>query len=132
MAIGGNGKLESMLTSAMRVAETNHRIIANNIANADTPHFTPTQLDFQRTLKAEMAQGGHMDLRTSRPTHLDHSRLITKMDHKATLSKNDYNEVDLEEQLSALAENRGRYLMYSQLLTRQFRRTSDMLDVLGR
>lgn len=131
MATGGI-RLESMLSSAMRVAEMNHRIIANNIANADTPHFTPTELDFERTLKAEMAQGGHVGLRTSRSRHLDRSRIVTDIDRMARLSKNDYNMVDLEEQLTKLAENRSRYTMYSQLLGRQFRRTNDMLDMLGR
>ncbi|MGC8846954.1 MAG: flagellar basal body protein, partial [Candidatus Hydrogenedens sp.] len=30
----------------MKVAEINHRYIANNIANADTPGYTQKELDF--------------------------------------------------------------------------------------
>lgn len=129
----GNVSVNTLLKTAMNVAETNQRVIANNIANADTPHFSPSVLDFQRTLQAAVAGAGdHIGLRTSRSLHLDRSRMHTKMIRQSAISKNDQNQVDLEVEVSRLAENRGRYVMYSQLLAKKYRMTGEMLDALAR
>ena len=39
----------NLLVQAMKVREQNHRYLANNIANVDTPNFTPSEIDFQTT-----------------------------------------------------------------------------------
>lgn len=132
MAMFGMMGTASLLQSAMSVASLNHRIIANNIANADTPHFTPTTLDFQKTLNAAVAGGGHTALRTSRPRHLDLSRAVTSLEDRTVLSKNDFNQVDLDLELAKLAENRGNYMVYSRLLAKKTQMTADMLDSLAR
>lgn len=125
--------VNTVLKTAMNVAEMNQRVIANNIANADTPHFSPSVVDFQRTLTAAVAGGGdHIGLRTGRSRHLDRSRVHTDLERKSALSKNDYNQVDLEVEISRLAENRGRYVMYSQLLAKKYRMAGEMLDGLAR
>ncbi len=132
MSFGG-ANVSQVLVSAMKVAELNHRVIANNIANSDTPHFSPSVLDFQRTLKAAVAGGGdHIALRTSRSRHQDRARVHTQLERKSALSKNDFNQVDLEEELSRLAENRGRYTLYSRLLTKKFQVAGELLDSLAR
>lgn len=132
MSFGG-ANVSDVLLSAMKVAELNHRVIANNIANSDTPHFSPSVLDFQRTLKAAVAGGGdHIALRTSRSRHQDRARVHTQLERKSALSKNDFNQVDLEEEVSRLAENRGRYTLYSRLLTKKFQIAGELLDSLAR
>ncbi len=132
MSFGG-ANVSQVLVSAMKVAELNHRVIANNIANSDTPHFSPSVLDFQRTLQAAVAGGGdHIALRTSRSRHQDRARVHTQLERKSALSKNDFNQVDLEEELSRLAENRGRYTLYSRLLTKKFQVAGELLDSLAR
>ncbi len=129
----GGASVSTVLKTAMNVAEMNQRVIANNIANADTPHFSPSVLDFQRTLQAAVTGGGdHIGLRTSRALHLDRSRVHTKLERQSAISKNDYNQVDLEAEVSRLAENRGRYVLYSQLLAKKYRMAGEMLDSLAR
>lgn len=117
-----------LLVSGMRVAAVNHRVIANNIANADTPNFTPTELDFQATLRRELEQQGHVDLRTTRARHLDYRSYRPQFSQRVHMSKNDNNQVDLDEQVSKLAENRSRYTTYSALLTKRYRMYKNMLD----
>jgi flagellar basal-body rod protein FlgB len=117
-----------LLVSGLRVAAMNHRVIANNIANADTPNFTPTELDFQATLRREIEQQGHVDLRTTRARHLDYRSHRPQFSQRVHMSKNDNNQVDLDEQVSKLAENRGRYTTYSALLTKRYRMYKNMLD----
>lgn len=132
MAAFGTSGVASLLQSAMSVAALNHRIIANNIANADTPHFTPATLDFQATLNAAVAGGSHAALRTSRFRHLDSGGPVMDLEKRTVLAKNDFNQVDLEGELVKLAENRSRFTLYSQVLSNDFQRQEQLLDFLNR
>jgi flagellar basal-body rod protein FlgB len=121
-----------VLTKAMKTAEINHRHIANNIANADTPHYNPAELDFQKSLKAALEGRGGTALRTSRPRHFDfmtHQPLFKEL---AILSKNDYNKVDLDEQIAKLNENTGKYTTYARLVNKRFEQAVYTLNTLGR
>ncbi|MFP4502068.1 MAG: flagellar basal body rod protein FlgB [Candidatus Hydrogenedentota bacterium] len=117
-----------LLVTGMRVAAENHRIIANNIANADTPHFTPTRMDFQKTLRREVEGRSHVDLRTTQARHLDYRSYRPVLAKHAQSAKNDYNKVDLDAEVAKLGENRGNYTTYSALLTKRYRMYKNMLD----
>jgi flagellar basal-body rod protein FlgB len=121
-----------VLLGAMKAAELNHRYIANNIANADTPNYTPVHLDFQKTLRAAIEGRGGITLRTSRPRHLDYTQHRPQFERLAFLSKNDYNKVDLDDQIAKLSDNTGQYVAYSALLTKRFDQTKTMLNDLKR
>jgi flagellar basal-body rod protein FlgB len=121
-----------LLTRAMQVTQLNHKIIANNIANADTPHFNPTHLDFQKTLQMTLQGRGGTDLRTGRPRPYSVITRAPESAKLAILSKNDYNKVDLDDQVSKLAENTGKYIMYANLLRKRFEMTKGMLSGLDR
>lgn len=119
-----------LLVTAMKVAQTNHRVIANNIANVDTPHFTPTELDFQATLRQALEGQGRISLRRTQPQHFE--RVVNRPESEglALLSKNDYNKVDLDDQMVKLSQNTGRYTLYASLLIKQFSEAKDMLSSL--
>ena len=116
-----------LLQNAMRVCVQNHTIIANNIANADTPNFTPSKLDFQGTLRETLEGRGRFSLRKTQARHLDITREIPRFEHIALSSKNDYNKVDLEQEMANLSENTGNYTIYGSLLAKQFKQAKDML-----
>lgn len=116
-----------LLQDAMRVCVQNHTVIANNIANADTPNFTPSKLDFQGTLQETLGGRGRFSLRKTQARHLDISREIPRFEHIALSSKNDYNKVDLEQEMADLSENTGKYTIYGSLLVKQFKQAKDML-----
>lgn len=121
-----------VLSGALKAAETNHRFIANNIANADTPNYSPVELDFQKTLRDAIEGRGGFALRTTRPRHLDYYSYRPQFERLAFLSKNDYNKVDLDDQLAKLGENTSRYTTYARLLRKRFDQTKTMLNSLGR
>ena len=121
-----------LLLQAMKTAELNHRVIANNLANVDTPHYNATELDFQKTLREALEGRGGFALRTTRPRHLDYTSNRPQFERLAFLSKNDYNKVDLDVELTKLAENRGKYTTYARLLTKRFEQTKRMLNDLSR
>ena len=119
-----------LLVESMKVARENHRVLANNIANAETPHYNPVELDFQATLRAALGGRGRVSLRRTQPRHFDVQFHRPKFERLAILSKNDYNKVDLDDQMAKLAQNTGRYTTYGSLLVKQFEQIKNMLTQL--
>lgn len=117
-----------LLLAGMKVAELNHRVIANNVANVDTPNFTPTSIDFQRTLRDMLEGRGRVSLRKTRAAHFGQTQITPKVVRVAFLSKNDYNKVDLDQEMVNLSKNSGRYTTYASLLVKRFQGVSDMLS----
>ena len=116
-----------LLVAGMKVAQQNHRYIANNIANADTPGYNPVSMDFQATLRDAIAGRGAFALRRTDPRHLDLTVYRLGGDRLVRSSKNDYNKVDIEEETAKLADNRSRYTQYAAILTKQFSMVKSML-----
>lgn len=128
----GNVDATRLLMGAMKTAEMNHRYLANNIANADTPGFNPVNIDFQKTLRAVVDGRDKLALRTGGSRHLDFNRPTVEFERLASLSKNDYNKVNLDDQLSRLQENTGNYAAYSALVSKRFQMVKNMLSALSR
>jgi len=119
-----------LLVEAMKVTRQNNLLIANNIANVDTPNFNPTELNFQATLRAALESRGRIPLRRTQPQHFEAVANRPEFERLAILSKNDYNKVDLDDQMAKLAENTGRYMTYGSLLNKQFDQVRNMLAAL--
>ncbi|MBI5095101.1 MAG: flagellar basal body rod protein FlgB [Candidatus Hydrogenedentes bacterium] len=117
-----------LLVEGMKVAEFNQRIIANNIANADTPHYNAASVDFQATLHKALEGRDRVSLRRTQAAHLERTRYSPKFESLAFLSKNDYNKVDLDLEMTKLSENTGRYVTYASLLTKRFQQIKSMLN----
>ena len=117
----------TLLVTGMRIAQDNHRLIANNIANVDTPRYNPVHLDFQKTLRNALQGRGRISLRETRPRHLAGGRYSPAIEGVVISSKNDYNKVDIDQEIANLAENRGRYLLYGSLIVKQFQVVKNML-----
>ncbi len=124
--------VEQVLHKAVTATEANHRFIANNIANVDTPGYNPVTLDFQKTLREELYGRGGLSLRRSRPRHMTFASRRLQFEDQVSLSKNDFNKVNLDEEIVKLSENTSRNATYSLLLGRRFEETLNMLRTLGR
>jgi len=132
MSIYSGVDTTNLLVKAMKVGEQNHRFLANNIANVDTPNYNPVELDFHKTLQSLVEGRGGIALRTTRPRHFDHRTYRTDFERLAFLSKNDYNKVDIDDQMSKLSQNTGQYTTYARLLGKKFEMTKSMLNSLAR
>lgn len=120
--------VSDVLRAGMKTAAMNHRLIANNIANADTPNYTPTEMDFQETLVAMLEGRDRIALRRTDPRHLEAERSLAPMRRQSRMSKNDYNKVDMEHEVAKLAENTSRYNLYGSLLAKRYRVHRDLLS----
>lgn len=117
-----------LLHEAMRVAEFNQRVISNNIANAETPNYNAAKVDFQATLRSALNGHDRVGLRTTQAGHLAKTLRRPELEGIAFLSKNDYNTVDLDEELVSLSENTSRYTTYGSLLVKRFQVVKNMLN----
>jgi len=61
----------TVLEKALPVIEKSHRVLANNIANANTPGFSPARVSFQESLQQALA-GETRDALSLKRTHSRH------------------------------------------------------------
>ena len=121
-----------VLQVAMKTTERNHRLHANNIANADTPNYHPTSLNFQKTMLNELQERGGISLRKNRPRHLEFTSARPELEKRVGMSKNDHNMVDLDVELTKMTKNASDYGTYAQLMRKYYTQTTDMLQSLNR
>jgi len=95
-----------------------HKVIANNIANVNTPGFRRSDIEFADELDRVLRDkgfGGVNDLR------------FTVTQPNETAFRNDGNNVSMDTEMAALAENAIMYQVYAQLLARRFRQIDEIL-----
>lgn len=56
--------------SALRFRSERAAVLANNLANIDTPNFKAKDLDFKQALNQQMKKGGHFDVATTNERHI--------------------------------------------------------------
>jgi len=103
-------------------------VLANNLANADTPNYQARDLDFSEALKAQVS-GGRADARlAARVTHRLHIRVTGQQEGGADLKFRvpmqaaiDGNSVDAEAEQARYAENTLRFQSSFTLLNNQFK-----------
>ncbi|MFO7775807.1 MAG: flagellar basal body rod protein FlgB [Candidatus Hydrogenedentota bacterium] len=117
-----------LLQEGMRTAELNQRFIANNIANAETPNYNPARLDFQATLRAALEGRGRADLRTTQARHIAAERHRPNFERFTPGSRNDYNKVDLDVEMTELSQNTSNYTTWSALLNKRFQMVKSTLE----
>lgn len=106
MSCIGSGVLDAINTRIehyMDLLSTRQKIVASNIANADTPGYKTRDIDFQFEFMS-LAKGGA-------PTVNEIAGLATK---------NDGNNVSIDREARLLAENAIRFNLASSLLRSQF------------
>ncbi len=107
------------LTMGLDAAWKRSEVIANNIANVDTPNFNRSSVEFEDYYKAALSSEGSFTLRRTRSGHFDtqspsdvEPRVVTDT---STTMRMDGNNVDVEKEMSDLAVNT---IYYQTLLTK--------------
>ena len=94
--------------------------IADNIANVDTPGYLTHDIPFEQTLLASMSNG--MDNPAGTPPPLPGT--ITRNDLKV---RNDGNNVDIDQQMTQMAETTLQYQTASSLISDKFSMLAEAL-----
>jgi flagellar basal-body rod protein FlgB len=99
-----------------------HKLITANIANIDTPDYSPAELTFKNSLAAEMGKGKMKLFRTDK-NHLP-AAPGTAADYQVT---HPTEKVELDTEMANLAENQLMYNLTVELLTRKFKGVENVL-----
>jgi flagellar basal-body rod protein FlgB len=102
------------------------RVTANNIANIDTPGYKAQRVGFEAQLRRALRgeDDGGLSLSTTDTDHLggaaaERAALIT-VDHENNDLRNDTNNVDIDLEMTTLAETSLRYQALSQMAGSRF------------
>jgi flagellar basal-body rod protein FlgB len=108
-----------LLQKSMDALALQHQVIANNVANIDTPQFKRTVVSFQDQLRAAVDKTDSSPLWRTNSMHFPIQKNVSLKDFQPqvrtiteTIGRNDGNNVDLEMEQALLAENN---LLYNSL-----------------
>ncbi|MCC2679254.1 MAG: flagellar basal-body rod protein FlgB [Pseudobdellovibrio sp.] len=116
-------KTTDALASSLALRQIRHNVTSANIANAETPNYHAKKVDFEDALAKALDMDGTNNLGA---THGDHFATGGKpavepgiYENPDVAVNNDGNTVDLEKEMSALAENSILYKSALQLINKK-------------
>jgi flagellar basal-body rod protein FlgB len=117
-------KTSSALQTSIGMRQLRHTVTASNIANAETPGYHAKKMDFEEALKRNLDLDGVRSLSTSHSEHFATTGKFAKVapdiyENPEGAINNDGNTVDLEKEMSALAENAILYKAALQLINKK-------------
>ena len=126
------GKTLDILHRTMDVAMLRQDVIADNIANADTPNFKRTTVNFESQLKAALdseRNAGGFHARMTHERHIPFSRPVDyrgvqperRLDYLSTTDNNG-NNVDIEVESMNFLNNQLLYTLMTNSVGQQFQR----------
>jgi len=107
-----------------------NEVLANNIANVDTPGFKRSDVKFQAILENEQSNSIHM--KTTRTQHIkspdiNNYEATVYQDNKTTM-RMDGNNVDIEYEMAELAKNTIWYNYLVQKISKEFGRIKKAIN----
>ena len=118
----------NVLNKAADASWTRETLIANNIANAQTPGFKRQDLNFESMLKKEISNYKYMNL-DQKVNAMDLTKLHADVytDHAGFSYRLDGNNVDIDTENAYLAENQIRYNALVEQIGQEFNRYKTVL-----
>lgn len=117
----------------MDVEVKRRKVIADNIANADTPHFKRSDVSFEAGLRRALESQEYVKKEAvpARTTHERHIPFFTPIDPDSvkprinidylTSMRNDGNNIDVEHETQEMLKNQLRYQALAQSLANNHR-----------
>ena len=110
----GIDKSATLLEKMLDVSSVKHKVIANNIANVNTPGYKKMEVSFADQLEKVLNEDSMNKFDTLQP-----KIVISKEDTSETV-RNDGNNVDIDKEVSSLVKNTLTYGIYTQLLAKKY------------
>ncbi|RCK79371.1 MAG: Flagellar basal-body rod protein FlgB [Candidatus Ozemobacter sibiricus] len=128
----------NLLAKGLEVSARRHRVIANNIANVNTPRFKRQIITFEEEMakvfdgKVELV-GKRLDDRHIPIEQVNYMDVQpTTITDRAHVMRNDKNNVDIDVEMSDLAKNTMTYQVHSARLAAMFEGLNDVITRGGR
>lgn len=116
--------------SALRVSALRAEVLARNLANADTPNYKATDVDFQKALSQALGETSAGALRTTRPNHMGSAKgagntidgvQVEFVERQPLAPSLDGNTVDVSMEQAEFAKNSIRYQASLNFINSQLR-----------
>lgn len=108
-----------ILEKALDASWLRNEVIADNIANADTPNYKRKDVEFKNILN-DVISSNEKDIKKIQP------RIITKNDHLQI--RIDENNVDIDVEMVEMAKNSIRYNTLISQVSHEFKRINIVLN----
>lgn len=119
----------NVLDKAADAANSRNEIISNNIANVDTPNYRRKDVSFQSYLEMALMGNESLDERVAGVnTHLSDFGGLIYTDSSTLSYRLDGNNVDIDTENAALAENQIRYNALLEQIGQEFARYKIVLS----
>jgi flagellar basal-body rod protein FlgB len=119
-----DGPVLNVLQKSLEASSTRQQVLTNNIANIDTPNFKRSDVDFQAILGTALGEnGGTLPMKLTSSKHIPGvsdvggSGIVTD---QTTSLRNDGNNVDVDSEMSKVAENGLYYNSLTSAISSQF------------
>lgn len=118
----------NVLDKAADASWTRENLIANNIANADTPGYKRQDIDFESVFRQELSNYKYMNL-DQKMKSVNLSNLNPKIytDHSGYSYRLDGNNVDIDTEQVELASEQIKYQALTTSITSEFQRLQTVL-----
>ncbi len=117
------GPVLSVLEKGLDASSLKQKVLANNIANIDTPGFKRSDVDFQTVLSSALTEKvGTLPLKLTSTNHLpgvDNGEGKTVIIDNMTTVRNDQNNVDIDHEMASVAENGLYYNAMTRMISSQ-------------
>lgn len=103
-----DGPVLSVLQKGLDASSMRHQVLSNNVANIDTPNFKRSEVDFQAVFDTALGKSSALPMKLTSPKHIygigegGGSGIV--MDNTTSL-RNDRNNVDVDREMTYVAEN---------------------------
>lgn len=111
--IAGIDKNMNLLEKMLDISAIKHKVIANNIANINTPGYKKMDVNFAEQLEKVLK-----DTSVNKFDNLQPKIVISKEETNETV-RNDGNNVDMDKEISSLVRNTLSYNIYTQLMAKK-------------
>lgn len=117
-------KTTNALQASLAMRQIRQNVISSNIANAETPGYHAKKMDFEEALGRAIDLDGLRSMTTSHDKHISVGGKSAAIrpdiyDNPDGNVSNDGNTVDLEKEMSGLAENSVMYKAALQLINKK-------------
>lgn len=119
-----DSKIMQILEGGLDGLSVRNKVLADNIANNDTPNFKRSDLDFNNFLQNALGAStpGQIELKRTSPLHLQGIAGQAGgyiIQDQSTTFRNDGNNVDIDQEMTKLAENTLQYNALTRALSTQ-------------
>jgi len=125
-----SSEIYQVLEKSLNAAALQHQMISNNIANVDTPGFKRSEVVFQNKLEEVLGlkEKNYLPLMVTHKNHIPlvpeltindiNPEIVTKTE---TSLRTDENNVDIDFEMSKMAENTAYYSSLAELTSLKFK-----------